>query len=202
MVSRVLIIIVILMFLPLWPAGTSGQSLIRVVPGLRIRVQPEAVADSSSTSRTWRQGNRRPYIVGCLTAIGATSLALKPSDSDNTVNVERSTIKWVDISRGQKNRLMTGASAGLLIGACAGGVIGGCVDAFDGISMFESSSQSNDNSTLIGLGVGAAAGLVVGAIMGHHLSRERWKRIPIEDFHMELRVYGSQGLSVTTAVPI
>jgi hypothetical protein len=130
-----------------------------VVPGDTIRVTYTNIV----TSRT----------IGKLKHISDDSLFLAHKDS--TRSFARSSIHRIDVSTGRR----TWGGRGAAIGAVTGGLLFGvAMMGSDGSGDFE--LFTSGESFLIGFGVGAAGGAVIGLIIGGLTETHQWEKVPLE----------------------
>lgn len=112
------------------------------------------------------EGHTPPQVLrGTLLAEDADSLTLRVHAGTGPMRVARSVVRRMYVSRGIPSRTQS-AAAGAVTGA-----IGGAIGMW--LHNNDEGRGSDDNSLLLGAGLGGGLGMVMGAL----LPRERWKRV-------------------------
>ncbi len=112
------------------------------------------------------EGHTPPQVLrGTLLAEDADSLTVQVHAGTGPVRVARSVVRRMYVSRGIPSRTQS-AATGALTGAIGGAIGMWLHDSEDG-------RRPDDNSILLGAGLGGGLGMVMGAL----LPRERWKRV-------------------------
>lgn len=138
-----------------------------------------------------------PALVGTLVGSDADSLRLRIPGEPTSVAVARSRVRRLEISRGWRRATVAGAALLAPAGALAGAVLAGrsaptprgysALDLYDG-----------ETRTLTGAWIGGAIGLVVGAVIGSQVRRERWEDWPQRPRLVAFTTRGA-GLGLTVA---
>jgi hypothetical protein len=157
-------------------ARLKAQDAPALEPGVRVRV--------STAPRT----SRANWTVGTVIAVTGDRLAIRTQQhSGSTIDIARSSVTQLEVSRGQHSRALTGLGLGFLIGAGVGAVIG--VGGED---------LAPTDGKLIGAGLGAVGGALVGLVVGSSSTSERWQKISVTLSGMR----GAQGFGSSIRVSV
>ena len=139
----------------------TAQDAPLLEPGVRVRV--------SSTPRP----SRPDWIVGTVIAITSDRLAIRPQqDSGREIDIARTTVTRLEVSRGQHSKWLTGLGLGFLAGAGSGAAIGYA-------ALHEGHDLAPRDAALIGAIPGALVGALIGVAIGSGSKSERWQSIPV-----------------------
>ncbi|HUL48426.1 MAG TPA: hypothetical protein VLT79_00275 [Gemmatimonadales bacterium] len=112
--------------------------------------------------------NRSDTVVGRINSVTQDSVIL--TAYGNRRAVAKSDVARVDISRGSKSYVKTGAMTGAALGLVGGGIGGGISHSNCDSDCFFSSSGAAIGATALLFGTaGAAAGGLIGAMFGHEV---------------------------------
>jgi hypothetical protein len=143
--------------------ATAQRDFVTIGSGTRVRV---AIPDSA------RQGwgvPRELWLRGTVTGVSGDTMRIRIPSTGGVLAIARADMRRLDRSLGVPSR---GASAAQgLIGGAAFGALGGLLLSWTGIGEFD--DRSAGESSLIVGGIGAATGLMFGALQ----PVERWRRI-------------------------
>lgn len=173
----------------------AGQSASPLSPGMHVRI----TVDSLSS------------VKGTVIGSAGPTFQIAPDNRADTIEVEYSRVDRLEVSRGMRNRVLHDALwGGGMLGAL-GAVVGAASDAGtdpqfvwykdapppDGCSAIdprctkpprETESPPFLKKTLKGLGIGAAAGLLAGAVVGKLRKSEVWHRLSPEEYRVHVAV--------------
>jgi hypothetical protein len=167
-------------------------------------------------------------VIGTVIRSSGSSLFFVKADPADTVAVDYADITSLDLSLGRQHReLHTVAMAGL-IGAAAGLATAAIVEVIDpapnpalGETIPDRCSVLHPNCIeearlriqrghyppllvrcVKGAGIGALAGLLVGAVVGRKVRYEVWKRIPSDQYRMHISVapVGVRGITLGVSI--
>ena len=139
----------------------TAQDAPLLEPGVRVRV--------SSTPRA----SRPDWIVGTVIAVTSDRLAIRPQqDSGREIDIARTTVTRLEVSRGQHSKWLTGLGLGFLAGAGSGAAIGYA-------ALHEGHDLAPRDAALIGAVPGAVVGALIGLAIGSGSKRERWQEIRV-----------------------
>jgi hypothetical protein len=147
----------------LLPSIASAQFPDRVQPGVRVRVWlPEPFVQENSP---WR----RQLLRATVSEVQNDQLRLTVPGSEGTITVPRSSIRRLDVSRGQ-SRLWSGLERA--VGFAIAGAVAAALENDP-----DSNEWPNYNRTWRAAEEGAKWGAAVGAVFGLVLPTERWHRV-------------------------
>ncbi len=134
-----------------------AQETSQVIPGSRIRVL------ARDTANDW--------IIGSLLSLDVDTLRLKSGDQPHASVIHLSSITRLDVSRGRKSQVLAGAAIGFAVGAGVG-------------ALLSKGNSGNDladrDAALIGAGLLAIPGTIIGAIIGGNKSGEKWEKVNLD----------------------
>lgn len=116
--------------------------------------------------------SERSPVVGTLVDDRADRLTLR-TESQQAVDLPYASIARLEVSRGLHPHMLKGAVAGAVGGAGIGAIVG---------------ATSNDQGpralgrgglVALGVGMGSAGGIVIGAALGALIRTERWRDVPV-----------------------
>jgi hypothetical protein len=143
------------LLIPLARLKAQGAPVLE--PGVRVRVSTAPRPSSPN------------WIVGTVIAVTGDRLAIRPQqDSGGTIDIARTAVTHLEVSRGQHSKALTGLGLGFLVGAGVGAVIG--VGGED---------LAPTDAKLIGAGFGAVGGALIGLVIGSGSKSERWQEVPV-----------------------
>ena len=155
--------VVIALTIALAPSLASAQFPDRVQPGARVRVWLPEPYNQENTP--WRRQLLRATVSG----VDGDALRLVVPGAGGTITVPRTSIRRLDVSKGQSRvasafeRAVTGAIGGAIVAA------------------LENDPQSTEwphyNRTWRAAEEGAKVGAVIGAVVGFIFPTERWARV-------------------------
>jgi hypothetical protein len=145
-----------------------------------------------------------PDVTGTILTLTADSLLLL-TDDGATVIVPVNSVATIEINRGPRSNWLKGMTAGAVIGSGAGLAIGlatrfeteGC---YTGLPL-EPTAQCQDTwtSVLGTVGIGAAGGALLGAVIGTLIKTDRWEQIAVDGQSVRL-IAGRGQLGFSAAV--
>jgi hypothetical protein len=153
--------------------AAAAQAVSTITAGTRIRVTaPGALSPAAQSGR--------------LLSLRPDSLVLQPDGSASSLVVPHASITELDVSDGRHTRTGRGLAIGLLVGAGAGAGIGAatytaphCANGNFAQCLGESIADAGGRggrALVCGL-LGGISGTVVGGLIGHAHSTERWRRL-------------------------
>jgi hypothetical protein len=152
-----------LAILALLPAVASAQFPDRVQPGVRVRVWlPEPTMQENTP---WK----RQLLRATVTDVQNDQLRLTVPGTEGTLSVPRSSIRRLDVSKGQSRWGSALERAG---GFAIAGAIGAAIENDP-----NSTEWPNYNRTWRAAEEGAKWGAAFGAVFGFILPTERWSRV-------------------------
>jgi hypothetical protein len=151
-----------------------------VAPGDRVRVTAPTIDPD--------------MFVGTLVALGADTCLLEVEGRAAPMTLPLASVTSLEVWRERESKLAQGATLGLLIGGFAGGVFGYAVCSGD--------KCEADVGTAVAAfgGIGAGAGLLLGAAIGAASGRDRWEVVDLESVRVSLTPLGRLGLAVSVSV--
>lgn len=193
--SRVSLLAVLLCLAP--RTALMAQSSAPLSPGMRVRLTVAALPKTSGT----------------VVESSESTFRFTPEKSTDTITVEYANVTRIDVSQGMHNRAVHHAIWGAGMGAAAGAVVGAFSDRSDAkfayyedsipayCSVLDPECQTRArtrhhppflNRTMKGLGIGALAGAVAGALYGYLRKTETWETLPAEKYHVHVAISPSR----------
>jgi len=154
------------------PTDTWSQETERVEPGRQIRVTHGCDVRSGSASRCSTR-YRVARTAGAYRHVSDDSLVFDAFVGAAPLSLPLEAVHRIEVVQGQKSRWLSGMGLGLVVGTVGGAVIGYAATA--------------DEPSLPGIGavaglvLGAPVGLLTGGIVGAFLKTERWQSVPLHD---------------------
>ncbi len=96
---------------------------------------------------------------------------IKTGDQPHASVICLSSITRLDVSRGKKSRVLAGAAIGFAVGAGIGAFL---------IKGNSENDLADRDAALIGAGILAIPGTIVGAIIGGDKSGEKWEKVNLD----------------------
>ena len=143
-----------------------------VTPGDRVRVTAPQFFQKIKISKSSRKIAR---VVGTVMAANADTLFLKVDNQYEPmiISVPFASLKRLEVSRGKKSKIGSGAGVGFLVGAIAGAGIGYIVDE-------KGNDLRPEHAALLVAGPGAILGILIGAGIGSSMRGDRWVELPLK----------------------
>jgi hypothetical protein len=173
----------IFMALLIAPSRAAAQPGSTLVAGQKLRVVSTCLIRDGAVPQCPAPGlpvGRGSTYVGRLTALDGDTLRIQVRSNEAAVAIPTASLDRLSVIHGTKGHFWAGAGLGLLGGALIGGVIGSTQD-LSGSFLF-----SNTNPAVLGIVIGAPAGLLLGGIIGAAIRSDRWLPVPIKDHHIQL----------------
>jgi hypothetical protein len=175
----------------------QGQKPHRLGPPDKVRVYQRGIQQDLRSRHV-------PDAVGTILTLTADSLLLL-ADDGATIILPVNSIVSIDINRGLRSNWLKGMTAGAVIGSGAGLAIGlatrfGTEGCYTGLPL-EPTAQCQDTwiSVLGTVGIGAAGGALLGAVIGMLIKTDRWERIAVDGQSVRL-IAGRGQLGFSAAV--
>lgn len=139
------------------PTALRAQVADRVPPGARVRIVADGIVPRPATATVagWR-----------------TDSLLLDMDGRSRVPVPLASITRLEISRGRKSKLVTGAGVGLLVGAAATGV-------FLGMFCSDADTRCETDEVVRAFAIIAPPPTAIGAVIGLSIRVERWESVSL-----------------------
>ncbi len=143
-----------------------------LLPGNRVRVTAPQFFQKIKISKSSRKIAR---VVGTVIAAKADTLFLKVDNQPEPLimSVPFASLRKLEVSRGKKSKIGSGAGVGFLIGAIAGAAIGYIADE-------EGNDFPPEHAALLVAGPGAILGILIGAGIGSSMRGDRWVEVPLK----------------------
>lgn len=139
----------------------------QLTPGTRVRL---VVRDSTRQEPLLP---RQQLIIGTVTALGGETLSLEVPFTTGTIEVPRSSVRQISISRGVPSR----AESALRHGVEFAATLALSFYILHELDDAESSFDSGGDAALMGAGIGLGVGALLGAIS----PSERWRRLRLRE---------------------
>ena len=154
--------------------GTSTEAAAQDTPPIAVG---ERVRVSTASGATY---------VGLVGMV--TSAVIEVQDEEGSrSSVPLSTVRRLEVSRGQKSNASAGAFIGFVTGAITGALIGGSLGDdppfFGGDEPFPFSAEKK---AFIGFLLGGAGGAIIGKLIGEAVHSDRWVEVPLERLRVSL----------------
>ncbi len=176
------ILVAILAIVPLASATAQVQRP-PIEPGTRVRISHEC------GTRTLYGGATRVDCrtdKGTIAVLTADSVVLTIGESATQLAVPLASVNRLEVVRGQKSNVGTGAGIGLVVGMVAGAVWGyAIVDECD-FCKNESGIGGREESVVLGALILGLGGTVFGALIGASSKTDRWREVPLDRLRMSL----------------
>ena len=152
--------------------GTSTEAAAQDTPPIAVG---ERVRVSTASGATY---------VGLVGMV--TSAVIEVQDEEGSrSSVPLSTVRRLEVSRGQKSNASAGAFIGFVTGAITGALIGGSLGD-DPPLLSEAFFFSAGEKAGIGFLLGAGGGAIIGALIGEAVHSDRWVEVPLERLRVSL----------------
>ena len=153
--------------------GTSTEAAAQDTPPIAVG---ERVRVSTASGATY---------VGLVGMV--TSAVIEVQDEEGSrSSVPLSTVRRLEVSRGQKSNASAGAFIGFVTGAITGALIGGSLGDAPPIFGGETSPLSAEKKAFIGFLLGGAGGAIIGKLIGEAVHSDRWVEVPLERLRVSL----------------
>jgi len=142
-----------------------------LLPGNRVRVTAPQFFQKIKISKFSRKKSR---LVGTVVAANADTLFFKVDNQPEPLimSVPFASLNRLEVSRGKKSKIGSGAGVGFLIGAIAGAAIGYIADE-------EGNDLPPEHAALVVAGPGAILGILIGAGIGSRMRGDSWEEVPL-----------------------
>ncbi len=112
--------------------------------------------------------------MGTVVAANADTLFFKVDNQPEPLimSVPFASLNRLEVSRGKKSKIGSGAGVGFLIGAIAGAAIGYIADE-------EGNDLRPEHAALVVAGPGAILGILIGAGIGSSMRGDSWEEVPL-----------------------
>jgi hypothetical protein len=164
----------ILLFLSIlglfWTMPVLGQQAeeCSIVVGSRVRVSTGGYIIGKKQFKAGRKGYR---LIGTVERLQPDTLVLKTDISPEPVVIPIALVERFDVSRGRKkSRTLEGAGIGFAIGAGLGAFL---------IKGTSENDLSDSDAALIGAGLMAIPGTLIGAMIGANKDNEKWETVDL-----------------------
>ena len=114
----------------------------------------------------------------------------------DTTECPLASVIGLDVSRGRKSHLLTGAGIGLLVGAGAGVLIVATAGDLNNCDPF-----TPTQCALILGGIPAGSGLLLGSVLGLLIKTDRWEEVPLDRLRVSFTPQ-RDGFSVRLSLPL
>jgi len=133
--------------------------------------QEESQLKPGSCIRVLVQESANDWIIGSLLSLVVDTLMLKIEDQPHPSVLRLSSLTMLEVSRGRKSRSLAGAGIGFAVGAGIGAFL---------IKGTSENDLSDRDAALIGAGLMAIPGTLIGAIVGASKSGEKWETVNLD----------------------
>ncbi len=139
-----------------------------LVLSIDLIAQEESQVITGSRIRVLVQDTPNHWMIGHLLSLDVDTLVLKIEDQPHPSVIRLSSITKLEVSRGRKSQV--------LVGACIGFAVGAGIGAFL-IKGTSENDLSHRDAALIGAGVLAIPGTLIGVVIGANKRGEKWAKV-------------------------
>ena len=175
------ILVAILAFVPLASATAQVQRP-PIEPGTRVRISHEC------GTRTLYGGATRIDCrtdKGTIAALTADSVVLRIGEPATQLAVSLASVNRLEVVRGRKSNVGTGAGIGLVVGMVAGAVFG-YASFEECVSFCIGPDIDRGENAVLGAAIFGLGGTVFGALIGASSKTERWEEVPLDRLRVSL----------------
>ena len=186
--------------------GYTEQDLIRlkaiqtmapgaVVPGARVRITAPSVSAEQFIGEVVRVSGDTLVVTAKMFR---SMVKGAPTYISKRLEVPFASVTRLDVSRGKKNHILTGALVGLLVGGGVGAIHGSSLGDDDPEPFSIITLTAEQKAAAWGIGFGAV-GLVIGAAIGATKKTDIWKPVPLDRIRVSMAPQRHGGLALSAS---
>ena len=166
---------------------TIAQEKAKFSPGTRMRV--------------WTVNFSGKRITGTVFSSVGDTITLTVKGQTDPLVVPVTSVNRLEVAKGKKSKIGTGAVVGLFAGASIGAIVGyfgTCTDQ-QACELDGSVGETKAAYTIIGAGVLGGIGLLLGTGIGSAIKVDRWEEVPLKHLGTGQRLQNKSGLVLSVS---